>query len=230
VHTIELHSVALPPAEVQQRSTATDYLYFTRVRKTLAGAWTMVLTLSTLADVVPSEFLDEHRESLRKIRAQSAWSLMVPPGDPRPHQRRDFGMLPKSWDPASAIPAPPRPRLSREAGAARRSSVPHVSTPGNGAHKDVVAAAGAEDLENGDTPPPPSVPSSPATARLKRQKRSRRKRDAEPPTKTYIIAACAMALTLIVIAILAEKYADRWNLFRMHVEPPKVPLYPMPSR
>ena len=37
VHTIELHSVALPPAVVQQGALSRSYLHFTRLRKTLAG-------------------------------------------------------------------------------------------------------------------------------------------------------------------------------------------------
>jgi hypothetical protein len=224
VHTIELHSVALPPTVVQQRSIETDYLYFTRLRKTLAGCWTMVLTLSTLADVVPAESLDEHREAVRKIRTQSAWSLMLPPGDPRPHQRGDFGTLPTSWAPASTIPT--RQLVGTWTG--RRLLSRQVPAPGNGVHKNAAATAVA--LENGDEPPASLASPKSAKPKLKRQKRNRRKRDTKPATKKHIIAGCAMGLILILLTVLAAKFADRWHIFQFHPQPPSTPVNSLPTQ
>jgi hypothetical protein len=129
VHTIELHSVALPPAVVQQESLDSDYLYFNRLRKTLAGFWTMQLTLSTLADAVPPESLEEHRKMIQKIRAQSAWSILLPAGDPRPDQRSDFGSLPESWDPSLSIPASSKSRLCKAAPHTAATPLPSSQPP-----------------------------------------------------------------------------------------------------
>jgi hypothetical protein len=224
VHTIELHSVALPPTVVQQRDMETDYLYFTRLRKTLAGYWTMVLTLSTLADAVPPESLDEHREAIRKIQAQSAWSVMVPPGDPRPHQRRDFGALPTSWDPASSIPALSRPRPLLVTRAGRRPLFPQAPEPGNGAHKKATVTAVA--LTDGEEPPF----SKPGTSRLKRQKRNRRKRSTGRTKTRHVLMGCGMALILILLMVLAAKYADQLHVF--HFRPPSVstPVNSLPGQ
>jgi hypothetical protein len=207
VHTIELHSVALAPAVVQQRSVESEFLRFTRLRKTLAGYWTMKLTLSTLADAVPPESLEEHRETIREIRAQSAWSLLVPPGDARPNQRRDFGTLPVSWNPAFSMPAPPEPR-------------PPVPAAGNGAPQN--AAAAAAGLANGAAPPSP--PTQPRARKLKRRKRNRQIYDTKPAARWHIIAGCVMAVVLIVIVFLIAKNADRWNIFKLRPESPAAPL------
>jgi hypothetical protein len=216
VHTIELHSVALPPAVVQQRSIESGYLCFTRLRKTLAGYWTMKLTLSTLADAVPPEFLDEHRETIREIRAQSAWSLLVPPGDPHPNQREDFGMLPVSWGPTFSMPAPSEPR-------------PPLSAPGNGAPKN--AAATAAGLANGAATPSRSTSAQPRAPKLKRRKLNRQIHCTKRAARWHIIACCAMAVVLIVIVFLVARNADHWwHVFKFRPEPPATPLDSLPAQ
>lgn len=230
VHTIELHSVALPPAVVQQRSIESGYLRFTRLRKTLAGYWTMKLTLSTLADAVPPESLDEHRETIREIRAQSAWSILVPAGDPRPRERGDFGRLPVSWDPTFSMPAPSatRPLLGTRAGA--RPPSPPVAAPGNGAPQNAAAAAGLAN-GNGAAAPPPSTSALPPAPDLKRRKkRRRRKHGAKQNATWHIIVGCALGLMLILIVILVVKNADRWHIFKIRPEPPGPPVNSMPAR
>jgi hypothetical protein len=212
VHTIELHSVALSPAIVQKRSIESGCLCFTRLRKTLAGYWTMKLTLSTLADAVPPGSLDEHRETIREIRAQSAWSILVPPGDPRPDQRGDFGALPVSWDPAFSMPAPSEPR----------------PLPGNGAPPN--AAAAAAGLANGAATPSRSTSAPPQAPKLKRRKRNHRKRDTEPAARWHIIAGCTVAVVLIVIVFLVARNADGWwHIFKVRPEPPSTPLNSLPA-
>jgi hypothetical protein len=228
VHTIELHSVALPPAVVQQRTIESGYLCFTRLRKTLAGYWTMKLTLSTLADAVPPESLDEHRETIREIRAQSAWSILVPSGDPRPNQRGDFGALPASWNPAFSMPAPPEPRPSLGTRAGRRPPSPDVPAPGNGAPKN--AAAAAAGLANGAATPSHSTSTQPRAPKLKRRKRKRQIRDTKPAARWHIIATCAMAVVLIVIVFLVARNADHWDIFKFRPEPPATPLNTLPSQ
>jgi hypothetical protein len=228
VHTIELHSVALPPAVVQQRTIESGYLCFTRLRKTLAGYWTMKLTLSTLADAVPPESLDEHRETIREIRAQSAWSILVPSGDPRPNQRGDFGALPASWNPAFSMPALPEPRPSPGTRAGRRPPPPDVPSPGNGAPKN--AAAAAAGLANGTATPLHSTSAQPRAPKLKRRKRKRQIRDTKPAARWHIIATCAMAVVLIVIVFLVARNADHWDIFKFRPEPPATPLNTLPSQ
>ena len=206
VHTIELHCVALPPAVVQQRSIESGCLCFTRLRKTLAGYWTMKLTLSTLADAVPPESLDEHRETIREIRAQSAWSILVPPGCPRPDQRGDFGALSVSWDPAFSMPA-----------------------PGNGTPKNTAAASAGS--ANGAATPSHSTSAQPQTPKSRRRKRNHRKHGTKPAARWQIIAGCAMAVALIVIVFLVAWNADRWwHVFKLRPEPPAATLNSSPAQ
>jgi hypothetical protein len=227
VHTIELHSIALPPAVVQQRSIESGYLCFTRLRKTLAGSWMMKLTLSTLADAVPPESLEEHRETIREIRAQSAWSILVPPGDRHPDQRGDFGALPASWDPAFSMPAPSEPRPSPGTRTGRFPPLPQVLAPGNGAPKNAAAAGPA----NGAATPPPSTSAQPRSAKLRRRKHNHRKRDTKPAIRWHVIASCVMAVVLIVIVFLVARNADRWwHVFKLRPEPPATPVNTLPTQ
>ena len=228
VHTIELHSVALPPAELQQRAIETDYLYFIRWRKTLAGCWTMILALSTRAGVVEPKFLGEHREALRKIQTQSAWVLMLPPGDPCPHQRDDFGALPKVWEPLLPIPAAPHSRPLPGPDPVQPQTAPLPAPPLPGALPP--NGAGEKDAL---IPPVPLVPPiAPAPLpelprpRFKRQKRNRRKREPEPVTRWHIAAACGLGLILILIVILVTRNAEHWSIFQWHTPLPKTPGTP----
>jgi hypothetical protein len=188
----------------------------------------MKLTLSTLADAVPPESLEEYRETIQEIRAQSAWSLLVPPGDPRPKQRGDFGTLPVSWKPTFSMPAPskPRPPLGTQAG--RHPPPPPLPAPGNGAPKN--AAAAAADLANGTGTPSHSASAQPPAPKLKRRKRNRQKRDTESAARRHIIACCAFAVLLIVIVFLVARNADRWHIFKIRPEPPETPLNSLPDQ
>jgi len=197
IHTIELHSVALPPAEIQQESVETGYVHFTRLRKTRAGCWTLKLTLSTLADAVPPESLEEHRKTIREIGAQSAWSILVPPGDPRPRERSDFAVLPLTWDPAVSM---------------RATAEPH--TPLN--------AQTPADPDNGAVPSP-ALDKSQAPAKSRR-KHKHRKKSRKSRTQWRITIACALALLLIVLVFLAAKYADHWHIFKFRPKPPEPPI------
>jgi hypothetical protein len=209
VHTIELHSVALPPAVVQQESLESDYLYFNRLRKTLAGYWTMQLTLSTLADAVPPESLDRHRKMIQKIRAQSAWSILLPLGNPHPDQRGDFGSLPDSLESSFSIPAPSKPRLS------------------SGAAKS--AAAVAAGSANGAAATSP--PAQPHVSTLKWRTRSHRRRGTKRAARRSIILACVMGLLLLVILFWAAKNADRWwSVINLRPPQPATPLNAVPGR
>jgi hypothetical protein len=185
---------------VQQESIETDYLHFTRLRKTLAGFWTMRLTLSTLADAVPPESLDEHRETIDEIRAQSAWSILVPVGDPRPRERGDFAELPRSWDPNFSMPSP---------------SEPHAPLSGG-----TGPAAATAQLANGGASPP-----TPAQSTLsKKSKRRKRKHDSKSGRKRRIVGICALAVILLLVVYFAAKYADRWHVFKYRPKPPEPAL------
>jgi hypothetical protein len=134
VHILEVYCVALPPAVIQERTIENPSLQFTRLRKTLAGNWTVTTTLSTLSDAIPPDGIEKYREAVREIREQCNWTLQVPAGQRRPHQRSDFGRLPTAWEssghafpslpkavsapktvaPAPAIrPEPPKPSRTR---------------------------------------------------------------------------------------------------------------------
>ncbi len=130
VHILEVYCVALPPAIIQERTIENPWLRFTRMRKTLPGYWTMTTTLSTLADAVPPDGVDEYREAVREIRPQSTWSLLVPAGQSRPHQRSDFGKLPVSWEAsASSFPRPARKALAPPSEPTTPADVPAATAP-----------------------------------------------------------------------------------------------------
>lgn len=106
VHTIEVHCVALPPGILQTREIESPFINFSRFRKSLAGDWTTKYTISTLTDAIPADQVEPYRNTLRDIRAEASWSLLAPVGQPRPHQRGDFGKIPESWEKASQQNAP----------------------------------------------------------------------------------------------------------------------------
>jgi hypothetical protein len=135
VHTIELHAVSLAPAPVQQREIKTGQLHFSRVRKTMAGNWTMRLALLTLAEAVPPDALEEHAEALEEIRDQSEWSILVPAGEAKPRRREDFIKLPASWSPglpASAPRATPVNSTPKKEIPATAASLPALAENGKG--------------------------------------------------------------------------------------------------
>ena len=182
VHVMEVLSVALPPAVVQQRNIDTRYLQFSRSRKTRAGYWTIKLSLTTLAGAVAPADIDEHRDALREIRSQVTFSLVVPGAEARPHQRSDFGKLPASWDSLSAVPPPPRPLpKNRDIPAEPDPSAPAAT---------VASAAGAPILQ----PPGP---------RMKRRKRHRRKREQKKIAiwKVIVLLGSLVALALFFLAV-----------------------------
>jgi hypothetical protein len=187
VHILEVYCVALPPAIVQQRTIENPWLKFTRLRKTLAGNWTVTTTLATLTDAVEPEGIDEYREAVREIRTQSAWNLQVPAGQDRPHQRSDFGSLPLVWEdsggdfPRSAKTAP-----------APRAAAPAPPGPSPRAR---------------EAPPPPDPSAAPAPAgqpgeiRYRRRKRHRRRR--RQSKRIMVLQAILIGLVTVALLLLA---------------------------
>jgi hypothetical protein len=188
-HSFEVHCVALPPAIVQERTIANPWLQYTRMRKTLSGFWTVTSTLSTLADSVPADRIDEYRESVREIRAQSAWSVMAPTGQERPHQRSDFGQLPVSWSPSGAAAtvervAPPQETTRKPAPPVDRRLSSEAPKPA--ATAPAAGGAGA------------SV-AAPGPIRYKRRRRHRRR---HRENKKEIIWQAAFGFVLLLILLL----------------------------
>ncbi|HEY3863666.1 MAG TPA: DUF3857 domain-containing protein [Verrucomicrobiae bacterium] len=185
VHILEVYCVALPPAIVQQRTIENPWLHFTRLRKTLAGNWTITTTLSTLADAVPPDGIDEYRESVREIRSQSAWSLQVPVGQDRPHQRSDFARLPAAWEdsgpfPHAAKPAP-APRSAASAGPAR-SQVLRESAEGPAASSTATPAAQAGEI------------------RYRRRKRHRRRRKQTKRIRMWQFVLVGLLVSILLLS------------------------------
>jgi len=185
VHIMEVYCVALPPAIIQQRTIENPWLQFTRVRKTLAGNWTVTTTLSTLSDAVPPDGIDEYREAVRELRAQSSWSLQVPAGQTRPHQRSDFGRLPVAWEGSSG--AFPRPAKMV---ATHRTTTPAPTKPQS-------EAAASSDVPDATAPSEPRV-----ELRYRRKKRHRRRsRESRKAIMWQSIVGCVMVVILLLLAI-----------------------------
>jgi len=188
VHILEVYCVALPPAIIQQRTIENPWLQFTRARKTLAGNWTVTTTLSTLSDAIPPDGIEEYREAVREIRAQSSWTLQVPAGQTRPHQRSDFGRLPVSWESSSsAFPRLPKtvpaPRTAEPSTALRSQSSREATTP--------------SDIPATTAPPGPRV-----EIRYRRKKRHRRRsRESRKAILWQAIVGCVLVVILLLLAI-----------------------------
>jgi hypothetical protein len=90
-----------------ERTIDNPWFQFTWARKMLAGNWVVRSTLWTLADAIPADDMEQYRDSVDEIHSQSAWTLLVPAGLARPHQRTDFGALPAFWEGAGATKRTP---------------------------------------------------------------------------------------------------------------------------
>jgi hypothetical protein len=185
VHILEVHCVALPPVIVQERTIENSWVQFSRVRKTLAGNWTVTTTLSTLADAVEADRIEEYREAAREIRTQSAWSLQVPAGQARPHQRSDFGKLPVSWEASAAA----FPRLTKPVAASAGNS-PAIAL------RSRVEANGTGPASATSTT---TAPGQPGRIRYRRRKRHRRSRE----SKKMIVWQAIFGFFLVVVLLLA---------------------------
>jgi hypothetical protein len=193
VHVLEVYCVALPPAVVQERTIENPWLQFTRLRKTLAGYWTVTTTLSTLADAVPPDGIDEYREAVREIRDQSTWSLLVPAGQDRPHQRSDFGRLPVSWEASAGS----FPRLAKPARAPKsRTPAPAVESKPRRESATQTATLAA-----------PAPSGEPGQTQYRRKKRHRRRERERKRTIVWqaIFASCLAVVLLLVLIFVFKK-------------------------
>jgi hypothetical protein len=227
-HTIEVHCLALSPGIMQSRDIDSDFLHFSRFRKTLAGDWTTNYTISTLSDSVPAERIEEYRNTLREIRADASWALLVPVGQARPHQRGDFGKLPNAWEqaaqgsaPAVALPfrppermmapptAPPAPKTAPSTPARAREISP--SRVANGIN-------GTNGTKTGNGAAAVSAPGEP-TIRRKRRKRHRRTRRKEKflTLRNVVLTIGAVALAALFVYLLVRG------------EGPTLPAVPAPT-
>jgi hypothetical protein len=192
-HIFEVHCVALPPAIIQERTIDSPWLQYTRQRKTLAGYWTVTSTLTTLADAVPPERIDEHRETMREIRAQSTWSVLAPAGQGRPHQRGDFGKMPVSWEASGATTPVLRVELAEES----EHNPAHRVSRREGS-KGAASATGASVAASGPV-------------RYKRRKRHRRRHKGYKKDILWqAILACVLMAVLLLLAITLAKSTDHW--------------------
>ncbi|MGO8697079.1 MAG: DUF3857 domain-containing protein [Limisphaerales bacterium] len=208
VHILEVHCVALPPAIIQERTIDNPWLQYTRQRKTLSGDWTLTSTLTTLTDAVPAERIEEHAQTMREIRAQSTWSLLVPAGQGRPHQRGDFGKMPVSWDTSGATTPVLRVDLTEGQNLPQAASGFLSRNREEAKGKSATSATGASVAASGPV-------------RYKRRKRHRRRHTS---TRREIIWQAVLAgvlmIVLLLLAITLAESSDRWL---PHLSAPEIP-------
>ncbi len=173
-HTFEVYCVALAPGVAPEKTIDNPWIQFTSTRRMLAGNWIIQSALWTLTDSVPPEGIEEYRDSVQQIRGQSAWTLLVPAGVERPHQRSDFGTLPTGWE---------------SVGAAKRNPMTASQDlePESGGHR---TAAGASS-------------DRPVEIRYRRRKRHRRRRHAKKSTLIWGVCLAGTMLVLLVFLIIA---------------------------
>jgi hypothetical protein len=187
VHILEVYCVALPPAIIQQRTIGNPWLQFTRVRRTLAGNWTVTTTLSTLSDAIPPDGIEEYREAVRELRAQSSWTLQVPSGQTRPHQRSDFGRLPVSWESSPvALPRAATTIIAQKAATPAPASRSQPSREATTPSGRIITAPDGTRVE----------------IRYRRKKRHRRRsRDSKKAILWQAAAGFVLAVILLLLAI-----------------------------
>ena len=173
-HIFEVYCVALAPGVAPEKTIDNPWLQFTWARRMLAGNWIVRSTLWTLTDAIPPEGTEEYRESVQEIRVQSTWSLRVPAGLERPHQRSDFGTLPTSWESTGAAKRTPL----------KASGDFKQEVAGN------IAAADGSSEESGQL-------------RYKRRKRHRRRRKAKKSTLIWGACLAGVLLVLLIFLIIA---------------------------
>jgi hypothetical protein len=194
-HTFEVYCVALAPGVAPERNVDDPWIQFTMSRKMLAGNWVVQSSLWTLGDAVPAHAINEYEKSVEEIRNQSAWSIRVPAGVERPHQRNDFGTLPASWE---------------SAGAPKR-------TPLKAIHET------KEESTGGETPV--AAPSGqPGEIRYKRRKRHKRKRRDNKSTLVWGTVLAGVLLVLLILLIIAlTRGAERAMPRQQQAMPGEVP-------
>jgi hypothetical protein len=216
IHRIELHSTSLAPAVLQQRHVDSEFVHFTRMRRTLAGNWTMTLHFATRTDAVLPEELDKHRQAMEKIRDQCVWSILLPVGDPRPHERSDFARMPVSWRPDFVVPPVPEAQPQPQKRPPSRTPLPVPAQPSKSpAQKNPGQVAVVPGTRS-------SRGSSRGSGQRKRHKRHRRRRDKKRIHAWQIVVTCVLALFLIVIMVVVAKNADRWHIFKIRPAAPVV--------
>jgi len=208
-HTIEVRCLSLAPGIVQSRDIDSEFLHFTRFRKTLSGDWTTTYTLSTLADSVPAEQVEEYRDTLREIRAEATWSLLAPVGQSRPHQRGDFGKVPNAWEQAAqgAQPAVAFPfRLPERPAPATPPPAPNPAagaplTPSRARETVSSISANGDAHENGDTTEIASGDTITHRRRRKRHRRTRKKEDVTVRNILLTLGAVGLALVFVYLLV-----------------------------
>jgi hypothetical protein len=163
-----------------------------------------------LADAVPPEGIEEYRDAVREIRAQCAWSLLVPAGQDRPHQRSDFGRLPVLWEASSSLPHHPLKTLP-----ARNSASPRPASLAQG-HAGVSTPAGARE----------SGPSAPAGRQpeIRYRRRKRHRRHHREHRRDVIWQAILGALLVVAILLLALSLFKKASGYLPAVKPPATEL------
>jgi hypothetical protein len=230
-HTIEVHCLALSTGILQTRDVDSEFVHYSRFRKTLAGDWTTNYTLSTCADSVPPDQVEEYRKTLREIRTDAAWALLVPVGQARPHQRGSFGKLPDAWEqaaqgaaPAVALPFRPPERPAPSPNVKTSKPIQPLATapvtpsraremPSGAATKAANDAHG-QNGANGSSSLPPGV-----VIKRKRRKRHRRR---QPEKKIFSVRNVLLALAAFAIAFVFIYLLTRG-------EGPKLPPVPNPN-
>jgi hypothetical protein len=120
VHTVVVEAPTLQPLGIRRRNLETSFVKFSRSHKCLHRFWSMTVTLSTLADAVPPDRIEEHCAAVEEIRENSLWEITLPTGYPHPVKRLDFGSL----------PPPPRKLTSHAAGPSPQTKpMPPASVP-----------------------------------------------------------------------------------------------------
>jgi hypothetical protein len=206
-HIQEVYCLALPPSIAKQRTIETRWARFSRLRQTLAGYWMVTTSLTTFANAVMPEDIEEYRKAERSIRTQCGWAVLVPAGQDRPHQRNDFGKLPPSWEatvkdfPAPATPAGPPSKAAKPAPAAGPDPRGVVSVE---VEPPALAqtAAGTIQVEPASAAGESTAEAPSDQSEHGRRRRHRKRRDVSPARKYTIFWQAVLGFCLMVVLLL----------------------------
>jgi hypothetical protein len=97
-HIIDIESPAITSAFRQlirpRASLQNQFVQFNRTNKIGYGYWMTNFSLNVIADSVPADQVEKHREFVEQVWRESLWHLNLAAGYSRPRQKRGFGELP----------------------------------------------------------------------------------------------------------------------------------------
>ena len=94
VHVINIETSTMKHARLDRNEVKSPFFHFQQTVEEGWGRWSMNLKFSSLAEAVPADRVQEHRDKVAQVRHLASKILLIPPGHMPPVRRKEFGVLP----------------------------------------------------------------------------------------------------------------------------------------